>query len=307
MTATRHHEHEQIPGMRLGLRPADPARPVLKLADMLSGTVPAHPLTVDHLTAVPDFDLYGNDTASDCGPAMFCNAIRLASLLLTGSEVRPTLNDAYDLYRRSGNPGFDPVTGADDNGVVLADMLDAATKGGAAGIKPVAYAQVDLTDLEQVRAAISIFGFLFLGVDLQKAQQAQTDQGLWDYVKGSRDWGGHAVLAGAYTSATAGADVRLETWGQLVGATDTWWNHRVQEAWVCILPWSLGTKQFQQGIDGPAANAAYKALTGRPGPFPVTPAPVTPAPVIPVPAAPRAVDQALAAAFDAWRKQTPGV
>lgn len=300
-------ETARVPGRRLGRRPHDPNRRVLRLADVLTGAVPAHPPTVDYLARVPAWGLYQNDRFGDCGPTSVANSRRLVTQVLGGSMVAPTQDDVFDLYRRSGNPGFDPATDADDNGVVMADMLSATLKGGIGGTRCLAYAQVDVNDIDQCRAAIAIFGFLLLGVDLDIAQQQQTS--LWDYRR-SAEWGGHACLTGTYTSAMRGADTSVISWAERIGVTDAFWRHQVAEAWVCIWPEHVGTVQFEEGIDQGALNQAYQALTGKPGPFNVAPpapvptpppAPPAPAPAPPAPPSVDPADAALAEAFEQWR------
>jgi hypothetical protein len=256
-----------MPGRRLGLRPSDPNRPVLELSRILAAEPPRHPIAADHFTQVTDWGLYANDEYGDCGPAAVANSRKLVTRMLTGVEDSPTQDEVFDLYRASGNPDFDPATGAGDNGVEMATMLAAVRNVGIGVVRSLAEAKVDVTDLDEVRAAIAIFGFLLLGADLEIAQHSQTDSGLWDY-RSSPEWGGHAVLAGAYTSQPSGADVKVVTWAEVVGTTDVFWRRQVTEGWVCIWPEAVGTTQFQEGIDVAALNADYQALTGRPGPFP---------------------------------------
>src|SRR5882762_2188783 len=200
VAADKHIERDLIRGKRLGLRKADPDRPVLRFAQFFTGQVPTHPATADHFAGISDWGLYQNDRFGDCGPTSVANYRKLVTRSLTSVEVSPSQTDVFDLYKRSGNPNFSPVTGADDNGVEMAVMLDAVLKGGIAGTKALAYAKVDVTNQDQCEAAIAIFGGLLLGVGLQTSQQAQTDASppLWDY-KRSSVWGGHAVLAGKYT------------------------------------------------------------------------------------------------------------
>lgn len=305
--ADKHIEHEQIRGMRLGRRKPDRDRPVLRFAQFWTGSTPVHPASVDHFATIADWGLYQNDRFGDCGPTSVANYRKLVTKLLTGTEVSPSQNDVFDLYRRSGNPNFSPTTGADDNGVDMAVMLDAVLKGGIGGTKALAYAKVDVTNQDECEAAIAIFGGLLLGVDLNTAQQAQTDAKppLWDY-KRSSDWGGHAILAGKYTGSNAVgvSDVSVISWALTVGTTDAFWTRQVEEAWVVIFPEHLGTTQFIQGIDTGSLNSAYQALTGKAGPFPSSPAPTpiptpTPAPT-PVPTA--SADATLATAMKTWMK-----
>src|SRR6185295_14375671 len=105
-------------------------------------------------------------------PVSVANSLKLITLTGDGTEISVTQNDVFDLYRRSGNPNFDPETGKDDNGVDMQTMLEALLKGGIGGRTPLAFAKVDAHNLDEVRAAIAYFGCVLFGVDLQVAQQA---------------------------------------------------------------------------------------------------------------------------------------
>lgn len=306
MPAEQHVETTVIPGRRLGRR-APKHAPALRLANILTGTVPQHPAAADHFSKVTDWGLYRNSEFGDCGPTSVANDRKLVTRYLTSAEQSPSQDDVFDLYRRSGNPGFDPATDADDNGVDMQTMLEAVHSGGIGGRKCVAFAKVDHTNLDEVRAAIDLFGSLLLGVNLQLAQQDQTNTGVWDYAP-SGEWGGHAVLAGRYTSAPTGTDISVITWGQVVGVTDAFWRNQVEEAWVCLWPEHLGTVEFEQGVSIAQLAADYKALTGadfpapQPAPGPVPPSPA-PGPQPPTPAPlnrPDAADIALVASVGPW-------
>jgi hypothetical protein len=307
VAAVKHVEHDRIDGKRLGRRPADPDRPVLRFAEFWTGaTPPAHPSSADHFATIADWGMYGNDKFGDCGPTSVANYRKLVTKLLLGTELSPSQNDVYDLYKRSGNPNFSPTTGADDNGVDMAVMLDAVQKGGISGTRSLAYAKVDVSSQDECEAAIAIFGGILLGVDLQTAQQSQTDANppIWDY-KRTRDWGGHAIVAGKYTGASAPktSDVSVVSWAEVVGTTDAFWAHQVEEAWIVIFPEHLGTTQFIQGIDTGALNNAYMALTGNTGPFVQPPTPVpTPTPTPTPTPVPTDANAALNIAFKTWQK-----
>lgn len=280
--------------MQLGRR-APKNAPALYAASFLIPPAPEHAPACDNLTQVTDWGLYGNDQYGDCGPVSVANQRKQVTRYLTGREQSPTQADVFDLYRRSGNPNFDPATGADDNGVDMQTMLEAVHTGGIAGTKCVGFAKIDTSNLDEVHAAIAIFGSVLLGVNLQVAQQAQTGQHLWEYTPGSPVWGGHAVLAGSYT-ANPGADVAVITWADTVTTTDPFWTRQVEEAWVVIWPEHLGTVEFQTGVDMAALASDYRDLTGRP--FPI-PAPSPQPPPTPVDMA----DRAFAAALRPWVAQ----
>jgi hypothetical protein len=275
--ASRHIETIVVPGRRLGRRPHDPDRPTLRLASLLTGVVPDHPATVDHFSQVPPgtWGDLGNRQYGDCGPAMTVHDRMLITRYLSNIPYQGTTGDALDLYKRAGNPGFP----RQDNGVVLADMLSEVHTNGvcAAKTKCVAYAQVNVADLDEVRAAIAIFGAVSTGADLDTAQQGQTDTGgPWDYVANSSEWGGHAFLTGFYSgNTTAGKpDFGGLTWGFPVGITDRFWTKQVEEAWVVIWPEHLTNRSFLVGVDQDKLAQNYKILTGRDLPTDPTPAPV---------------------------------
>ena len=282
---------EAHPTRKLGRRPPS-RKPALALRDILTGVVPAHPATADHFKTLA-FGLYENDKYGDCGPTSVANLVRLVSGGLLGSEVQPSQDDVFDLYRRSGNPHFDPATGADDNGVDMQTMLEALLAGGIGDgrggkVKPVAFAKVDVSSDDQLSAAVSIFGGCLWGVDLQSAQQAQTDAHppKWDYHK-TGEWGGHAIVSGAYE---AGALEDVISWATRIQTTSAFRRHQLEEAWVVVWPWNLDHPGFQAGVDLTALPAAYKSLTGRDLPVPATP---------PAPASTDA-DAKLWAAMQAW-------
>ena len=275
---------------QLGRLPHDPNRPVLHLSRYLTGAVPDHPPSVDYFTRVHDWTLGANDVFGTCGPTAVANQRAQVSLYLGGQEALPTQDDIFELYKTQ-NPDFDPLSGTGDNGVVLADMLSALLRDGIGGIKPLAYAAVDPDSFDEVHAAIALFGSVIFGVDLDVAQDDQTEHGqVWDYVRRSKDWGGHCVLAGAYTGQTGKgqADVEVITWAQPQGCTDEFCARQLAEAWVVIWPEMLGTTEFCDGVNLELLAADYQSLTGRP--FPTVepdptpdPDPTGPMPVVPPP------------------------
>lgn len=269
----------QTPRM-LGRRPPKNA-PALKLSSVLTGTVPEHPATADRFSRVSSWILGENDKYGDCGPVSVANSRLLTTTYLTDTAQVVSQDDIFALYRRSGNPNFDPATDADDNGVDMQTMLEAVHSSGIAGTKCLGFAKVDVANLEEIRAAIAIFGFVLFGVNLETAQQAQTDAGgPWDY-RNSSEWGGHAVLAGQYTSGSSGSDISVITWAEVIGTTDAFARHQLEEAWVVIWPEHVGSSAFIEGVDQAKLAADFKALTGRDFPVP-EPAP-TPEPPAPTP------------------------
>jgi hypothetical protein len=281
MSAIGIHDH---PTLKTGLRPPKPMLPTLRLGDFLTGVVPSHPVTLDYLNTTKGvtFGLYTNDTFGICGPTAVANSRRLTTAKLIGTMQAPTQADVNDLYRRSGNPRFDPTLSPDDprqddNGVNLQEMLDEVVKNGIGGVKALAHASVDVSNLDEVAAAIAIFGGVLTGVNLQKSQQAQTDRGFWDYSPAA-PWGGHAIVHGSYGPKGEG----LISWAKYIIATMAFLKHQLSEVRVVIWQEHLTDNGFLEGVDLAALASGYQSLTGRRFPAVVPPKPpVPPAPPIP--------------------------
>jgi hypothetical protein len=297
---------------KLGRRPTDPHRLARTIRLPLTGAVPAHPLVTDHLSLVPAWNGTTNFSYGTCGPVFVANSVIVSRKYLLGETVTVTDDDIFDLYRRSGNPDFDPATGAGDRGVDMTVMLAELVRGGlwitrTGGarelVKPLCFAMHD-TGIETVHAVTSIFGFDGFGLDLDVAQQAQTDTGVWDYIPGSGSWGGHAVMAGAYTSDPAAhhVDESLISWLERIGTTDAFLGHQLAEAYVVVWPELWSHPAFQAGVDQAALAKAFTDCTRRPFPIPVPPAPPPPPPPPPPPApVADAIDRAFwTPQVDAW-------
>jgi len=291
--------------MKLGRRPPKNA-PALRLANVLTGAVPAHPTAQDNLSRLSGWQMLGNDVAGDCVAVTWSNFRRLITAALAGREVYPTQDQVWQVYRTQ-NPDFDPngdpnVNGPGspaDQGMDIQTLLEYLhTTGGPDGVKAVAFAKVDHTNLDEVKAALSIFGGVWTGITVQAAQMQQFNAGQpWDWVAGSPVDGGHSVLSGGYGVAGSRlgiGDVDFITWAKETSFTDSYWARGIEEAWIVIWPEHLGTAEFQQGVNLAALATDYQELTGKVLPLP-TPVPTPP----PVPAD---VDQALAAALrhDNW-------
>jgi hypothetical protein len=278
------HDHPQ---WKTGLRPALPEAEAarLKLREILKtplADIPPHPAQVDHFSKVRSsmgWEMGGNDNFGTCGPTSVANSRRVTvTYVPLPTSQAPVLQDVYALYKLcDGNSGFDPDNYQEkyDNGVIMQQMLNQARKNGfgvdknGAVVKPLAFAEVDVRNDDELEAAISIFGCILCGWDLQQAQQSQTDADppVWDYVAGSRPWGGHATMEGQFAS-----DVqKTVTWTLEVGTTDAFRRRQLSEAWVVVWPEHLQTVQFQEGVSIVALANTFKELTGDNLPIPIIP------------------------------------
>lgn len=273
-------ELHQAPARRLGLRPSDPANLERLIRLPVTGVLPPYPAEWDDISAVGAWCLGGNNRFGTCGPTSIANFVIMLYSRLKGEQVTVTDDAVFALYRASGNPDFDPATGAGDGGVDMTVMMKALLRQGieitredgtAETVTPYCYAGVPqaMTGLYSVTANL---GGVILAATLDVAQQQQTDVGLWDYVARSETWGGHAFMGGAYTGSARPhtADVTAITWQEPVGTSDTFVGHQVEEAYIPVFPVLWESAGFQAGVNGQALAEAYTEITGRPwgGPAP---------------------------------------
>ena len=257
--------------LKYGRRPPKNA-PALRLASFLNPTVPVqHPVEEDYLGTLTNWQMLGNDAVGDCNAVTWANMRRLVTAALA-TEYYPTQAQVWQFYQTQ-NPGFDPNGTKDTNGPgssqdqgmdVQTGLEYLHSTGGPDGVKAVAFAKVDHTNMDEVKAALAIFGALWLGVQVLAANQQEFAEGKpWTDVAGSPIEGGHAILGGGYAT-----DIKFITWATETEFDLSFWNGVVQgtplveEAWVVIWPEHLGSKSFEEGVDQAQLAADYQALTG---------------------------------------------
>jgi hypothetical protein len=270
----------RLPG-KYGRKPNDPVRPRLYLSESLTGVVPAYPTADDYLAGLSGWQMLGNDQYGDCVAVTWANLRRLTTANLS-TEVYPSLAEVEAVYRTQ-NPAFP----SDDNGMDIQTLLEyLVSTGGPDGVKALGFAAVDYTNPDEVKAAIALFGGVWVGLDVTSANEDEFGSNQpWDYVPGSPDVGGHSVLAGGYGasggSAQLGGDEKFITWAQETSFTDAFWSNQVQECWVVVWPEHLGSHEFLAGVDLAQLAADYTSITGKPFPATVPPAPPVPTPPVP--------------------------
>jgi len=247
--------------MKLGLLPPTPDRPALKVSDFLTGIIPKVPEKIDYMEGLK-FPIFGNNSYGVCGPVSVAHDRICTTSKISGVVTSPSQEDIWQLYRHSGNTNFDPNLPSDhprqeDNGVNMQTMLTALNKFGIGARRCMAFARVDAKDIEELKISIAVFGCVLFGVDLQVAQQDQTDNGVWTYSP-SKNWGGHAVAGMAYANG-----IDIATWGKRVKMSDGFIKNQSSEAWVVIFPEHFSEKTFMEGVDFKILKGGYEKLTGR--------------------------------------------
>lgn len=202
-------EHIVSPGFRLGKRAVKHDKRTLKFADYIS-SVPTPPAMIDWGQKVSDWPMMRNDQLGDCTCAAAGHLIQSWTADFSNIFV-PTDDEVIEAYEAVS--GYDPKTGANDDGAAELDVLNYWRKTGIADHKIDSYAQIG-SGTDKVKQAIWLFGGAYLGILLPASAQGQT---LWDIPSGGLNgsgapgsWGGHAVPAIAYDAQT----VTVITWGQ---------------------------------------------------------------------------------------------
>lgn len=210
--------------LKLGKLPARVDLRTLKLKSYLA-QLPSIPTTAAWYGKVPDWLMLLNDTLGDCT----CAAAGHQEMLWTseaGSPFTPLDSDILAMYRAVSwyNP-LDPNT---DNGANMLDVLNYWRQVGLAGRKITAYAQVDPTNLDHVKASIAFFGGLYFGVQLPTdAMSTFMLQQPWSNTAISTVDGGHALMMSGFDE----DGPECITWGKRQKMSWPWFVKNCDEAY----------------------------------------------------------------------------
>lgn len=228
--------------MKYGRLPRDTDRPALTLENYLTGAgLPPAPLIVDRASKVSSWPMYMNgpdpanppaspDGIGDCTCAAAGHMVQ-AWTAFAGTEH--TIGDPGVLKAYEAVSGYDPVTGANDNGAQMQDVLAYWKKTGIGGHKVAGYAAMgDPTDLNLMRQVLNTFGTVYIGINCPASAQTQFGQ-IWEWEPNSPIEGGHAIPLQQVVTDQDGI-WHVVTWGALQKATIAFMEHYVEEAWAPV-------------------------------------------------------------------------
>lgn len=273
--------------LKYGRRPPKNAPAVHFRALRDAGVLPAFPPAYDSIAGWSGWQMLGNASFGDCVAVTWATIRRI----VTRGKSYPDLSQVVEVYKTQ-NPDFDengdentngPGSPA-DGGMDIQTLLEYLVKhGGPDGVKAIAFAKVDHTNLDEMKAALATFGNLWLGVNVTDVNQDEFPDQPWTaagYVEG-----GHSITGTGYDALR----VLMETWASEASLADSYvitskaagGGAGVEEAWVVIWPEHVANLTADQLA---ALATAYTEVTGKPLVVPV-PAPVPgPDPVPPAPA-----------------------
>lgn len=243
--------------LRLGKLPHRHDPRTLQLARYVAPeALPPRPPAVDYTGFVQSWPVFANDRVGDCTCAAAGHMEELwGALAKRPQEVAEA--DVLAMYEAAS--GYDPATGANDNGAVELEVLKLWRSRGLAGRRIGAFASVDVGTEELIKDAVWLLGGVYIGVALPSGAQDQMAQRTWSLPTTGRaggrwtpgSWGGHAVNVTGFDA----YGVRLVTWGQVFRMTWGFWRAYCDEAWAIVSPDMLdGSGLSPQGLDVQALN-----------------------------------------------------
>ena len=233
----------------------------LRLAHYFTDALPAAPPSKDWAAEgkVVAWPMMLNDSLGDCTCAAAGHMIE--AWTANGNPALaafvPADADILDAYKAVS--GYDPADPTTDTGAVELDVLRYWRRVGIAGHEIGAFASIRPANTAHVKAAVHLFGGVYIGLALPLAAQTQD---VWDFACPGPDavggsWGGHAVNIVAYDA----DGLTCITWGDTKRMTWAFWRAYCDEAYALISTDFLrGDGKTPDGFDLAALNADLAAL-----------------------------------------------
>lgn len=201
-------------------------------------TLPPIPSAIDWTGKISEWGMLGNDTVGDCTCAGAGHLEMDWSSNAAPSELAPTQEQILAAY--SAITGYDPsqtdpTTGNNptDTGADLLTVLNYWRAHGVAGHGIKYYTQIPLKSITDVKAAIALFGGVYLGVQLpDNAMDAFNAGQPWSDTTDTNIEGGHCIVLVAYDPTYFTAI----TWGAKQLLTPAWFETYADEAYAVISP-----------------------------------------------------------------------
>jgi hypothetical protein len=224
----------------------------LLLASYLTPALPAPPASFDLTSKVTAWGMMDNDQIGDCTCAAAGHLIMEWTANAKGKMVTPTDKQIVAAY--SAITGYNPTTGANDNGANETDVLNYWRQTGIASHKIGAYMSLEPSNHTHIMDSVYLFGGCYIGVQLPISAQAQTQNHQpWSVPPGGTtgdgkpgSWGGHAIPVMAYDA----RGVTVVTWGALQIMTWSFWEAYCDEAYAILsTDYLSGKKTTPQGFN----------------------------------------------------------
>lgn len=230
----------------------------LLMASYVAPSLPSPPPSMDLTTKVNAWGMMENDQIGDCTCAAAGHL--LMEWTANAGKKMFTPSDKQIVAAYSAITGYNPTTGANDNGAVEVDVLNYWRQTGIAAHKIGAYVSLEPSNHNHIMDAVYIFQGCYIGMQLPISAQAQVQNHQpWSVPPGGPtgdgkpgSWGGHAVPVVAYDS----RGVTVVTWGALQMMTWSFWEVYCDEAYAILSKdYLTGKKTTPQGFSVAQLNA----------------------------------------------------
>lgn len=243
--------------LKLGKLTPDPVRPKLKFSKYLNlSTLPTPPRVFgyDYLVTQP-FGMLGNDVAGDCVEAGAAHETMLWNAM-AGRLVSFTPQCVLSDY--SAATGYNPNDPNTDRGTSMIAYANYRMNTGVVDDdgnrhKIGAYADLTPGNIEELLAAMFLFGTVGIGIEFPQSAMDQFNAGEpWTVVEGSPIIGGHYISA-VHRQRNGFSlwhpRTRIVTWGAEVNMSDTFLAKYCDEALVYFTLDFLVNDKSPQGFD----------------------------------------------------------
>lgn len=230
----------------------------LLMASYVAPSLPSPPPSADLTTKVNAWGMMENDQIGDCTCAAAGHL--LMEWTANAGKKMFTPSDKQIVAAYSAITGYNPTTGANDNGAVEVDVLNYWRQTGIAAHKIGAYVSLEPSNHNHIMDAVYIFQGCYIGMQLPVSAQAQVQNHQpWSVPPGGAtgdgkpgSWGGHAVPVVAYDA----RGVTVVTWGALQMMTWSFWEVYCDEAYAILSKdYLTGKKTTPQGFSVAQLNA----------------------------------------------------
>jgi hypothetical protein len=239
--------------LKLGKQAARHDPRTLLLASYVTPALPTPPASFDLTAKVgASWGMMENDQLGDCTCAAAGHLLMEWTANAGKKMFTPTDKQIVAAY--SAITGYNPATGAHDDGAVEVDVLNYWRQSGIAAHKIGAYMALEPVNHSHIMDSVYIFEGCYIGMQLPKSAQAQVQNHQpWSVPPGGPNgdgkpgsWGGHAVPVVAYDA----RGVTVVTWGALQTMTWSFWETYCEEAYAILSNDSLtNKKQTPQGFN----------------------------------------------------------
>lgn len=268
--------------LKLGKKPSTVDERDLKFSDFkVAGTtypVPHVGFGAEHIAKLtPSLTMMGNGPAApgddipaewtaaaqgagDCVWADAGNRVRYSNLL-AGKEVLVTGKECIEEYQT--NTGYDPVTGANDNGTDMRTALNYARNTGILAHdgtrhKIGGYCALEPGHWTEMLEALAVFDIVSIGFQFRQCYMDQFNAGKpWQYEAASPVEGGHDVLV---VDRLLVSQIGVLSWQRLQGFGAMVYTNDSDEAYGIFVPESMVAGKGPEGFDMAQYTAALAAL-----------------------------------------------